>query len=113
MVYNPKTDQLEVSDELRNGNSFILKRMAGRIKEFAGDWDAVWNNIMLRADCKQAIVDLAVEKENNDLLEAKFIVKANDKFHLISDKVKNKTGYLDSKQILFEFKDWLNKEAKK
>jgi len=30
MVYNPVTDQLEVTDELKNGNSDILKRMAGR-----------------------------------------------------------------------------------
>ena len=30
MVYNPKTDQLEVTDELKNGDSLILKRMAGK-----------------------------------------------------------------------------------
>ncbi len=37
MVYNSKTDQLEITEDLRNGNSDILKRMAGRIREFAGD----------------------------------------------------------------------------
>ncbi len=113
MVYNPVTDQLEVTDELRNGNSEILKRMAGRVKEFAGDWDAVWNNILLRANCKQAMVDVFNEVGNASLLEAEFVIKANDVFHLISDRIKDKYGRLDSERILFEFKDWLRKEGKK
>ncbi len=113
MTYNPITDQLEVTDELRNGNSDILKRMAGRVKEFAGDWDAVWNNIQLRANCKQAIVDMFMETGDESLLEAGFVVKANDLFHLISDKVKGKAGKLDSDKIYFEFKEWLRKEVKK
>ena len=100
-------------DELRNGNSVILKTMAGRIKEFAGDWDAVWDNIQLRADIKQAIVDLSVQAKDVSLLEADFIIKANDIFHLISDRVKDKTGKLNSESILFEYKEWLKKEVKK
>ncbi len=113
MVYNPLTDQLEVTDELKNGNSEILKRMAGRVKEFAGDWDAVWNNIQLRADAKQAIVDLFVENNDASILEADFVVKANDIFHLIADKIKDKKGHLDSSRILFEYKEWLRKEGKR
>ena len=113
LVYNPITDQLEVTDDLRNGNSDILKRMAGRIKEFAGDWDAVWNNIQLRADAKQAIVELFTEMNDPALLEAEFVVKANDMFHLIAEKVKDKHGKLDSARILFEYKEWLRKEGKK
>jgi archaeal flagellar protein FlaI len=113
MVYNPVTDELEITDELRNGNSYILKRMAGRIKEFAGDWDAVWNNIELRANCKQAIVDMFNETGDESLLEAEFVIKANDLFHIISEKVKNKTGKLDNEKILFEYKEWLKKEVKR
>lgn len=113
MVYNPVTDQLEVTDELKNGNSETLKTMAGRIKEFAGDWDAVWNNIMLRADAKQAIVDLFLETNDASLLEADFIVRANDLFHLIMDQVKEKQGHLDNARILFEYKEWIKKEGKK
>ena len=113
MVYNPLTDQLELTDELINGNSEILKHMAGRIKEFAGDWDAVWENIQLRADAKQAIVDLFHEHQDANLLEAEFVIKANDQFHLIADKVKDNQGKLDSARILFEYKEWLKKEVKK
>lgn len=113
MVYNSKTDQLEVTDDLKNGNSDILKRMAGRVKEFAGDWDAVWNNIVLRGECKQAIVDLFNETKDDSVLEADFVVKANDQFHLIADRIKERLGYFDSKEILFRYKEWIRKEAKK
>ncbi len=113
MVYNPQTDQLEVTDDLRNGNSDILKRMAGRIREFAGDWDAIWYNVILRGQCKQSIVDAYLETKDADFLEAEFIIKANDKFHIISDKVKDRTGKMVNEDILFEYKDWLKKEVKK
>jgi len=113
MVYNPQTDQLELTDDFVNGNSEILKRMAGKVKEFAGDWEAVLNNIQMRAEAKQAIVDLFVEMQDPSLLEAEFVVKANDAFHLISDRIKDKYGKLDEKKILFEYKDWLKKEGKK
>jgi len=96
-----------------NGNSEILKRMAGRIREFTGDWDAVWDNIQLRADCKQAVLDLSLELKDAELLEAPFVIKANDKFHLISEKVKDRLGKLDSQRILFEYKEWLRNEARK
>jgi archaeal flagellar protein FlaI len=112
MIYNPKTDQLEVTDDLINGNSAILKRMAGRVKEFAGDWDAVWQNIELRANVKQAIVDISEEVKDDSILEAEFIVKANDMFHLISEKTKERLGKVDNNRILFEFKEWLRKEVK-
>lgn len=113
MVYNPKTDQLEITDELRNGNSQILKTMASRIKEFAGDWDAVWQNIQLRADCKQAVVDLSLQMNDPALLEADFVVAANDQFHLISDGVNKKEGKLNADTILFQFKEWLKREGKR
>ena len=113
MVYNARTDQLEVTDELKNGNSDILKRMAGRIKEFAGDWDAVWNNIQLRTDCKQALVDIALQHNDPSLLEANLTIKANDQLLILSEKIKEKNDSTANDRILFEFKEWLKKEVKK
>jgi len=113
MVYNAKTDQLEVTDELKNGDSEILKRMAGRIKEFAGDWDAIWNNILLRANCLQAVVDMAQEMNDPLLLEAGLAIKANDQLLILSEKIKEKGGLTANDRILFEFKEWLKKEVKK
>ncbi|MBW2983480.1 hypothetical protein KY361_00005, partial [Candidatus Woesearchaeota archaeon] len=87
--------------------------IAGNIKEWAGNWDAVWENINLRADCKTAVVDLADKAKNPELLEAEFVISCNDEFHKIVDRVREQYGETDPKRILFEFKDWLKKAAKK
>ncbi len=113
MVYNPKTDQLEVTKDLINGNSDILKRIAGNIPEFAGDWNAIWENIQLRAQCKEEIVNLSLEFDDPSLLEAEFVIKANDIFHLLSGKVPSVHGRPDTQRIFFEYKEALRSEAKK
>jgi len=113
MKYDPETDKLEVTDALANGDSEILKDIAGNIAEFAGNWEAVWENIMLRADCKQALVDISEKEKKQELLEADFVIETNDMFHRLVDKSKKETGKIDSKRIIFEFKEWLKKEVKK
>jgi type IV secretory pathway ATPase VirB11/archaellum biosynthesis ATPase len=113
MRYNSETDRLEPTDELINGNSDILKSIAGNVREWAGDWPAVWDNIQLRADIKEALVDAAEEENDPEMLEAEFVIKANDQFHRISDQVKQKTGELDTDRILFEWKEWLKRAVRK
>jgi len=113
MKYDPVSDKLEVTDALMNGDSDILKEIAGNISDFAGDWDSVWDNIVLRAECKKVLVDLAKKSNNLELLEAPFVIRCNDMFHKLSGRVKEETGGLDSKRILFDFKTWLKKEVKR
>jgi len=113
MKYNSKTDELEPTDELINGDSDILKAIAGNVKDWAGNWDAVWENVLLRAKIKEEIVKTAEIEKNMDLLEAKFVINCNDHFHKINDKVKKKTGKIDSDRIFFEWNEWLKKEVKK
>jgi hypothetical protein len=113
MKYSAERDELEPTDALINGDSDILKAIAGQVKEWAGDWDAVWNNIQLRADCKAYLVQRATEEKDDDILEAPFIVQSNDEFHRISDRVREKTGKIDTKRILFEWKEWMERELKK
>ncbi|MFH1589520.1 MAG: type II/IV secretion system ATPase subunit [archaeon] len=113
MKYSSQNDKLEVSDDLISGDSEILKAIAGNVKEWAGDWDAVWDNIMLRANTKDALVKIAEKEKNANLLEAPFVIKCNDEFHRISERVKNKVGKLDSKMIFFEWNEWLKKEVRK
>jgi hypothetical protein len=83
------------------------------VKEWAGNWDAVWDNIQLRADIKKAIVDISDKTSNPELLEAEFVIMANDHFHRVSDKIKEEVGYLDSKRIFFEWNEWLKNMVKK
>ena len=113
MSYNTKKDLLEVSDELINGDSDTLKMVASNIKEFAGNWDAVWNNVLLRAKIKETIVKYANQSAQFDLLEAPFIVASNDMFHRISDEVKQELGSLDNKRIFFGWDEWAKREIKK
>ncbi|MBT4540026.1 type II/IV secretion system ATPase subunit [Candidatus Woesearchaeota archaeon] len=113
MKYNADTDELEVTDDLQNGESDVLKAIAGNIKDFAGDWDSVWDNIMLRGKIKKTLVDEAERVKDPNILEAEFVIRSNDMFHNISGKVKNETGKLDSKKIFFEWYEWLKRELRK
>ncbi len=113
MKYNAKTDQLEPTDNLINGDSEVIKSIASSVKEWVGDWDAVWNNIRLRAKIKQRLVDYAVENKNLDLLEAPFVINSNDQFHKISDSILRKTGKSDYEKVYFQWNEWLKKQIKK
>jgi archaeal flagellar protein FlaI len=112
MKYDSKKDSLEITDDLMNQDSDILKAIAENVKEWSGNWDAVWDNIMLRAKNYQLLVDTSKKLGNNELLEARFVVEANDQFHKISDRVKDEVGSLDTKRIHFEWSEWLKKASK-
>lgn len=113
MKYNTATDQLEPTDELINGESEILKGIAGNVKEWAGSWDAVWNNILLRSKLKERLLEMSKKSKMPDLLEADFVVMANDEFHKISDRIGQEIGRLDSKKIFFDWDEWLKRSVKK
>jgi len=113
MKYQSATDSLEPTDELINGDSEILKSIAGNVKEWAGNWDAVWDNVTLRTDIRNTIVDLVGKAKRPDLLEAAFTIQCNDYFHRISEKVREEVGSLDSKRILEEWTNWIKREIKK
>ena len=113
MKYDTKNDQLEPSDDLINGESEVLKAIAGNVKEWAGNWDAVWDNIMLRAKVKETLVKFSQDKNMPGLLEAGFVINSNDEFHRISDKIKDEVGSLDPKKIFFEWNEWLKRSVKK
>ncbi len=111
MKYNAETDELVPTDDLINGDCDILKAIAGNVKEWAGNWDAVWENIELRAKVKEAILKISKIEEEEELLEAQFVIRCNDEFHRISERVREDTGTLDPKRILFEFDEWLRVAA--
>ena len=107
MKYDPSSDSLQPTDALINGESEILKSIAGRVKEWAGNWEAVWQEVLLRADIKQMIVDAAEEAESQDMLEAAFVVRANDAFHKISEQAREQKA--GSEMIKREFSVWLQR----
>jgi len=111
--YNSKTDKLEITDDLLNGESDLLKAIGSNVKQWAGNWDAIWDNVTLRAKIKKIQVDYSIKYNSDLILEAKPIIDANDMFHKISEKVNNDYGFLDSKRILFDFEDWYKSYIRK
>jgi len=112
MRYNVKTDELEPTPDLINGESEVIKDIASNVKGWAGNWDAVWDNIQLRAKIKKEIVDVAEKLKKPELLEADFNVLSNNAFHEISDKITREVGLPVSDRVFSEWQKWLMEKVK-
>lgn len=112
MKYNVEKDELEPTEELMNGDSEIIKDIAGNVKGWAGNWDAVYDNIILRGKIKQELVDVARKLKMPDLIEGKFNALSNDAFHRISDEIRQEIGLPVSERVFPEWKNWLMKKVK-
>ncbi|PLW80788.1 hypothetical protein C0585_00790 [Candidatus Woesearchaeota archaeon] len=108
MKYNAETDKLEPTDALINGESQVLKDIAANIADFAGNWDAVWENIVLRSKIKEVLMEAYDKEKDRELLEAEFVIKCNDKMHLLVSEIKETYGSIDNEKIILEFKEWLD-----
>jgi len=111
--YNVEKDELEPSEDLINGDSEIIKSIASTIKGWAGNWDAVYDNILLRAKMKKELVALAEKLNDSQMLEAKFTTLANHNFHKISEEVIEEIGLPLSEKVFPKWQKWLNEEVKK
>ncbi len=110
--YDPQSDRLELTDDLINGESDILKAIGSNVKQWAGNWDAIWQNITLRGEVKEFMVNMSIKYNNEEILEAAPVILANDMFHKISEKVNQEEGELNPKSILFKFKQWYESYVK-
>ncbi len=110
MKYNPKTDELEPTDDLINGDSEILKAIASTTKEWTSDWTALWENIILRSKINQALVDYSTQFNNQNILEADFIVKSNDALHKIMETLSHEDK-INNDKIYLLWEDWLKKQV--
>jgi len=111
--YNVEKDELEPTPELINGDSEIIKSIAGNVKGWAGNWEAVYDNILLRGKVKQEIVAVAKKLSKPELMEGPFNSIANGAFHRIGDEVLKDLGKQDPGEIFTKWKEWLYKEADK
>ncbi|MFH1326592.1 MAG: type II/IV secretion system ATPase subunit [archaeon] len=112
LKYNVEKDELEPSQDLINGDSEIIKNIASNVKGWAGNWDAVYDNILLRAKIKKEILNVSKKLGNETILEAGFNVLSNNAFHKISDKIRQEIGLPLSERVFPEWQKWLNKEVK-
>ena len=111
--YNVEKDELEPTEDLMNGDSEIIKAIAGTVKGWAGNWDAVWDNILLRAKIKQEIVDVSRKIQMPQIMESKFNALSNDMFHRISEKITSEVGLPVSERVFPEWRSWLMNNVKK
>ncbi len=111
--YNVEKDELEPTDDLMNGDSEIVKEIAGNVKGWAGNWDAVWDNIILRGKIKQEIVDVSKKMQMPEIMESKFNALSNDMFHRISEKVTREVGLPVSERVFPEWRSWLMNTVRK
>jgi len=112
LKYNVEKDDLEPTDELINGDSEIIKSIAAGVKGWAGDWDAVYDNILLRAKIKQEIVDIAKKSKMPEILESKFNALSNNMFHQFSQEVREDVGLPEGEKVFSLWQDWLKKQVR-
>ncbi len=110
MRYDSNEDELIPTDTLKNGESMVLNRIAENIREWKNDWEAVWDNIQLRKKIKQDIVEAANEENQPELLEADFTVKANQRFHILADRVGEEYGRQDPERIYARWREWFDQQ---
>jgi hypothetical protein len=112
LAYDAKADRLSPTSILTEGESEVLKSTAARVQEWAGDWPAAWENILLRAKIKEEMVKLAEKAKNQNIIEAPFVVRSNDEFHKICKDVKGDIGKTDPKTVYAKWFAWAKKEIK-
>lgn len=112
MVYDAVKDMLLPSKELLEGDSDVVKSIAINVKDWIGNWDAVLDNIQLRADSKKLLVDYAQKIKNDEILEADFVVDFNDAFHMIYSQLKLDYGKINPSRFLRELEDWIKQKVK-
>ena len=111
MRYDSEKDELVPTDTLLNGESVIMNRIAANVREWKNDWEAVWDNIEMRKEMKQTLADKADETGNKEFLEAEMTVKANQKFHLLANKVNKEYGEQQPERILNRWNEWLGQQG--
>ncbi|MBR9704362.1 type II/IV secretion system ATPase subunit [Candidatus Pacearchaeota archaeon] len=112
LKYDVEKDDLIATDELINGDSEVIKSIAANIKGWAGDWEAVYDNILLRAKVKKEIVDMSIKHKIPDILEAKFNSLSNNMFHEFSREVQEDIGLPEGTRVFSLWQDWLKEQIK-
>jgi len=112
MEYSGKEDTLKPTDTLINGESEVLNRIASYVKEWSGNWQAVWENIKLRGRIKNTLVEYADKLGKPELLEAEWTIASNAEFHLIAEKLRKEVGVAEPERIYEEWLNWFKNSLK-
>jgi type IV secretory pathway ATPase VirB11/archaellum biosynthesis ATPase len=92
MEYSGKEDVLKPTETFVNGESEVLNRISSYVKEWSGNWGAVWENIKLRAKIKETMVEYADKLKKPEIIESDWVVRSNSQFHLIEENLRKEVG---------------------
>jgi len=112
LKYDVEKDELIPTEDLINGDIEVIKEIASNVKGWSGNWDAVYDNILLRGKIKQELVDTAKKIKNAEILEANFSTLSNNVFHRVSDEVREEIGLPMGDRVFPEWQKWLKEEVK-
>ena len=105
--YDINKDALVPSNDLLEGNSYVVKEIASKVEGWAGNWDAVLDNIQARARIFDLLVEASEKNKNPSLLEADFSSRAIDQYYDIVDKLRLEHGTVEGSSIVKAFELWL------
>jgi flagellar protein FlaI len=112
MEYSGRDDMLKPTDTLKNGESEVINRIASYVKEWNNNWNAVWDNINMRAKIKDTMVKTSDRLGMPDLMEAEWVIKSNIHQHLITEKLRNELGAAEAKEVYEEWLKWFETSIK-
>ena len=105
--YDIKKDLLEPTNEFLEGNSYVVKEIASNVEGWAGDWDAVLDNIQARGKILDMISEFSNKRNDPSILEARFTSSAVDQYYDIVNTLKEQYGRAEGKNIINAFDLWL------
>ena len=112
LEYSAKEDKLKPTKTLLTGESEIINDIMSRVREWRGNWDAVWENIIMRQKILQSLVDYSDAYKRPDIMEASSVIESNSMFHIASADIKEETGSIDNKLVYERWHDWLEKKVR-
>ncbi|MCD6371304.1 MAG: type II/IV secretion system ATPase subunit [Candidatus Aenigmarchaeota archaeon] len=112
MEYSAKEDTLKPTSVLLDGESEVLNQISNRVREWKGHWERVWENILLRAKIKETVVEYALKLNRPEILEAEWVVKVNEAFHLFSEEVAKEVGYVEPKYVYEKWIKWFKESLR-
>ncbi len=106
--YDINNDELVPTNDLLEGNSYVVKEIASSVEGWAGNWDAVLDNIQARGEILRMIVDYSEKVNDPSILEAKFTSLAVDQYYDIVSKLKEESNKPpEGSKVIKAFDLWL------
>ncbi|VVB66103.1 Type II/IV secretion system protein [Candidatus Gugararchaeum adminiculabundum] len=111
MRYDGKKGELVPTEALLNGHSEILMKIGENVSEWMGDYNAILENIKLRAKVRDQLIKFSSVYNAPEALEGDFVSESNARLHLAMQESR-KGGVIDSAAVFQTWSDWAKNALK-